>query len=137
MTELIDLRVISFSFCSTVPASVVITGMDRYKGEKVQTFQIRPQQIARAKVAEIASQTYTGKEIRPAVKVQAADSGKALEEDKDYSIVYVNNKTPGKSSVIVRGMGNYTGAQTVSFNIQIPKVTNVKASAYSSSSAQQ
>ena len=115
-------------------ASVVITGMDRYKGEKVQTFQIRPQQIARAKVAEIASQTYTGKEIRPTVKVQAADSGKALEEDKDYSIVYVNNKTPGKSSVIVRGMGNYTGAQTVSFNIQIPKVTNVKASAYSSSS---
>lgn len=115
-------------------ASVIVTGKGRYKGQKVQAFQIRPQQIARATVSQIADQVFNGQEIHPSLQVQAAEAGKALEEGKDYTLVYVNCKTPGKSSIIIRGMGNYTGAQTVSFQIRVPKVAGVKVSGYGSNS---
>ncbi len=134
LTEGVDYSVSYRDNINAGTASVVITGMDRYKGEKVQTFQIRPMQIARAQVSAIADQTYNGQEIHPAVQVQSADGSIALTADTDYTLVYVNSKTPGKASVIVRGMGNYTGAQTVSFNILVPKLSGVKVSGYGSAS---
>lgn len=134
LTEGVDYSVSYRDNINAGTASVVITGMDRYKGEKVQEFQIRPMQIARAQVSAIADQTYNGQEIHPAVQVQPADGGEALTEETDYTLVYVNSRTPGKASVIVRGMGNYTGAQTVNFNILVPRLSGVKVSGYGSTS---
>ena len=51
----------------------------------------------------------------------------------DYTVVHLNNKNPGKASVVLKGSGNYTGTLTVNYNIIVPKVTGVKVSSYTSS----
>ncbi len=112
--------------------TITITGINRYRGTRNVTFKIVPQNISRASVTNIGVQTYTGKDITPAVQV--TNGGKALNNGKDYQISYVDNKYPGTGRVIVRGDGNYTGTQTINFNIIVPGVTGVKASKYTASS---
>ena len=83
--------------------------------------------IGKAKVSDVKDQVYTGKKIIPKVIVKL--DGKKLKTGKDYKLSYKNNKNIGAASVIVTGIGNYTGKQTVSFNI-IPKpvtLSSVKA----------
>ena len=61
------------------------------------------------------SYTYTGKAIKPTVKVSV--NGVALESGTDYKIAYSNNVNPGKASVKVTGMGLYSGSVTKTFQI--------------------
>ncbi len=58
---------------------------------------------------------YTGKAISPAVEVY--DSGRLLKAGTDYTVKYKNNIKAGKASIILTMKGNYTGTQTVSFDI--------------------
>ncbi len=78
----------------------------------------------------IPNQEYTGKAIKPAVKVY--DGTKLLENKRDYTIKYINNKNiADKSSekaptVIITGKGNYNGTIIENFTIvpmSIDKVT--------------
>lgn len=93
-------------------------------------------------VQEILAQSYTGKAIKPAVTVYAADGKTRLKLKKDYTVTYKNNinadvrreETPqggiGESLsdtsqgfdsalpyVIIQGKGNYTGTVYVNFHI--------------------
>ena len=72
----------------------------------------------------IPDQIYTGKEIRPEVKVTS--NGHPLKEEQDYDIVYQNNIEVGKASITVTGKGAYAGEQTIEFNIVYKKLTAVK-----------
>lgn len=72
----------------------------------------------------IPDQIYTGKEIRPEVKVTS--NGQPLKEGQDYDIVYQNNIEVGKASITVTGKGVYAGEQTIEFNIVYKKLTAVK-----------
>ncbi len=132
LTEGVDYTVSYRDNVEAGTASIVITGIEKYQGQKIVNFQIMPRQLGRAEISQAADQIYNGKKTYPKVKVSM--SGKVLTEGTDYSLVYVNNKNPGKANIIVRGIGNYGGAQTVSFNIRVPKLTGVKASKYDSSS---
>ena len=85
--------------------TITITGINRYRGTRNVTFKIVPQNISRASVTNIGVQTYTGKDITPAVQV--TNGGKALNNGKDYQISYLDNKYPGTGRVIVRGDVNY------------------------------
>lgn len=58
--------------------------------------------------------TYTGKAIKPAVKVY---DGETLLTNKNYSVSYKNNTKTGEASVVITGKGNYTGSCTKSFKI--------------------
>ena len=73
-------------------------------------------------VSPIPDQVYTGKEIKPEIKVY--DGTKLLTPDVDYKITkYANNKTAAGSdsdkppTLTVSGKGNYTGTDTVTFSI--------------------
>lgn len=46
-----------------------------------------------------------------------ADGTYVLKEGVDYTLRYTNNKVPGKASVVITGMGNYSGSVTKSFTI--------------------
>ena len=59
--------------------------------------------------------TYTGEAIKPAISVY--DKTTLLTEKTDYSITYKNNTKAGTATVIVTGRGNYSGKETVSFDI--------------------
>ncbi|MDE6363236.1 MAG: hypothetical protein K2L86_03065 [Lachnospiraceae bacterium] len=72
-------------------ASVTITGKGAYAGTRRLTFSIAKKKLGSAAIQPIKDQTYTQKEIRPAVKV--LDGKKTLKpgEGKDYTIRYGNN----------------------------------------------
>ena len=64
----------------------------------------------------IKNYDYTGEEIKPEVIIK--DGTKILTENTDYSLTYINNKEVGKASIIIKGIGNYTGTVTKTFNIK-------------------
>lgn len=113
-------------------ATITITGINKYRGSKSVTFKIIPQNISRATVSSVADQIYTKTDIKPSVQV--SKDGALLQEGRDYKVGYADNRYPGTGKVIVHGDGNYTGSQAVNFKIEVPKVTGVKASKYTSSS---
>lgn len=60
---------------------------------------------------------YNGGEIYPTVTVTNPDTGEVLEYDTDYTLDYEDNINPGTASVIVTGLGDYTGTRTVNYSI--------------------
>lgn len=79
--------------------------------------------IAKASISKVKDVVYTGKGVKPTVKVTY--NGARLTLNKDYKVSYNSNKEIGKASIIVTGLGSYTGTSKVSFNI-LPKKINVK-----------
>lgn len=79
--------------------------------------------IASATVGNISNKVFNNKQKKPAVKVRVG--GTLLKAGQDYTLTYKNNKKPGKATVVITGIGNYTGTKQVSFNIT-PKKTAVK-----------
>jgi len=71
-------------------ATVTITGKGDYTGTVTASFRIIPASLTKAKVAAIKAQTYSGKAIKPTVKVTL--SGKALKKGTDYTVAYKNNR---------------------------------------------
>ena len=59
---------------------------------------------------------YTGSPITPRVTVK--DSWKTLKQGKDYTVAYRNNIKRGKASILIKGIGNYKGQKTISFQIR-------------------
>ena len=66
-------------------------------------------------ISAIPDQTYTGKEITPAVTVK--DGTKTLQKDVDYTVAYSNNIKVGTATVTITGKGEYTGTATTTFQI--------------------
>lgn len=56
----------------------------------------------------LGSKTYTGKAITLAPTV-TDENGQPLEADKDYTLIYTNNKAVGMATVTAQGLGTYTG----------------------------
>ncbi len=104
-------------------ATITIEGVGNYTGTKVITFGIF-KDISLLEFNEIKNYAYTGKEITPTVKVKDGDT--TLKKDMDYSISYVNNKDYGEASIVITGMGYYTGEKVLYFGIVPKKVTNIK-----------
>lgn len=99
-------------------ADVTVKGKGDYKNfsNKVK-FTIVTKNISSATVAAIADQTYTGSSITPELIV--TDGTKLLYENKDYIVVYSNNKREGTATVKISGIGNYSGSITTEFQIVI------------------
>ena len=85
-----------------------------YKNEGQATKEIRAENIN-----PITNQKFTGKEIKPKVKVVV--DGNELFEGNDYIVKYHNNinVTTGenKAKAIVEGIGSYSGSIEVTFDI--------------------
>lgn len=79
--------------------------------------------ISKSSVSKVSRQTYYGKNITPYVTVKY--NSKTLSKGRDYNIVYKNNKKPGKASIIIQGIGDYSGTKTANFVI-VPKSPTVK-----------
>lgn len=66
----------------------------------------------------IETQIYTGKAIKPEIKIY--DGAVLLSEGKDYTLSYKNNTKPGTAQIIIKGKGNYVKTITMEFEI-LPK----------------
>ena len=122
-------------------AKVTITGKGNYKGTREVTFNIVTEGASEPKPEpdpdpdpepdptppkeglwfEIIQEEeqpfcYTGKAIKPAVKVYEGEQELGT---KDYKISYSNNKNAGtEAKITVSGKGNYTGKDTICFTIE-------------------
>ena len=102
-------------------AKILIQGMFGYNEETSRTFTIDRRDIAAAyeagevKIADIANQVYTSRQITPAISVtdDATPAKTDLVEGTDYTTNYdinVDVATGGK--VTINGIGNYIGTTT-------------------------
>ena len=106
---------------------ITVTGKGNFTGARTVSLTITEAKLlSKCKVTAIKNQTYTGTAITPEPVVK--DGKTTLVKDTDYSVSYDNNKEIGKASVILTGMGKYTGVKRVDFQI-VPAVAFNKAKA--------
>lgn len=86
---------------------------------KAETIAAKQVTLAKSKY------TYTGKSIKPAVKV-VNKAGKTLKAGTDYTVAYSGNKKVGTAKVVVTLKNHYSGKITKTFTIN-PKSVSVKS----------
>ena len=106
-------------------ATAAIVGKGNYEGTVSTKFTINPVSIESARVT-VPDQNYTGKALRPELKVEFDSC--TLEEGKDYTVSYSDNVNIGTANVLIEGKGNYTGSISASFSIVAPKYSVVVTS---------
>ena len=107
-------------------ATITIKGIGNYKGTKKVSYTIVKRSIRSVTCHYKKTKSYTGRWVKPNVTLKV---GKVkLEKNRDYTLVYRNNLQIGKASVVIQGMGNFTGKKTISFKIvpQTPKIQKLK-----------
>lgn len=121
---------IKYENCTKVgTASIVIVGKGAYKGSKRINFKILP--VANVSQAGItldvpsAGVAYTGKPHTPKCTVNYL--GTELKENKDYKLSYQNNNKAGTATVVITGMGAYTGTAKKTFKIQQNDISGLSA----------
>ena len=96
--------------------SVDINGIGDYSGTATQTFTIAPGSVSELTISGIVDKTYNRKAQTQAVVIKDGDV--TLVNGTDYSVSYKNNTNAGTASVIITGIGNYTGSVTKTFKIK-------------------
>jgi murein DD-endopeptidase MepM/ murein hydrolase activator NlpD len=66
--------------------------------------------------------TYDGKDKKPSVTSVKVNS-KTLKSGTDFKVTYQNCKNVGTGSVVITGIGDYTGSKTVTFSIKLATPT--------------
>lgn len=106
--------------------NVTVSGTgENYIGSKTVTYTVREvNDINKAKCDSIEKQSYTGDPIKPEISLYTVTgSGKSavrsnLTEGTDYEIVgYYDNVKKGTASVIINGIGIYSGSKKLTFKI--------------------
>ena len=103
-------------------AKIIITGIGNYSGTKEVTFTITARSISGVTVAAIPAQSYTGSAIEPLPEI--TDLTITLVIGTDFTVAYLNNVAVGTATLILTGMGNYTGTKEISFSIQPPTLAD-------------
>ena len=98
-------------------ANVTVTGKGDYDlFSSSANFTIVTRSIYGGSISSISDQNYTGYEITPSIKVRV--NGKLLTEGVDYTATYYNNIAIGTATVQVKGIRNYSGVLTGTFEIR-------------------
>jgi hypothetical protein len=102
--------------------NVRIEGLGNYSGTLTESYRIIQKSIKSATVS-VASQTYTGSEIKPSKSdIIVKIDGKQLSDDEYEITGYTNNTKVGTASLTIHATSNnYGGTKTVKF-----KITQIK-----------
>ncbi len=68
-------------------------------------------------VSKVVTQIYSGKSILPPIKLTY--TGITLVKGRDYTVSYTNNKNIGTATIIITGIGKYTGIVKRTFKITV------------------
>ncbi|MCI9167303.1 MAG: hypothetical protein HFH01_03780 [Dorea sp.] len=98
-------------------------------GVKTVKFRILPADITKCELNAPKSADYTGKQVKPDVKLEF--EGKKLVSKKDYRLTYSNNINKGTAGIQIEGIGNFTGSRTVKFTIRFGTPAIKVTSSYS------
>ena len=94
---------------------IVVYGKGNFNGTMRLQFRIFGKGVENATVSEIPDQVYDGNAKTPPITVTL--DGVKLKEGTDYTVEYVNNTEKGTATVIIRGIGNYSGVTEKTFKI--------------------
>ncbi len=95
---------------------IIVRGKGNYTGEKTVLLTITDNElISKAAVKGIKNKPYTGQKIEQEFVVKHGQ--KVLAEGVDYTTAYADNTDIGTASVIITGMGAYSGTKKVTFRI--------------------
>ena len=89
--------------------------------------------ISKASIEPISTQTYTGNSIEPAVNVKYGN--KKLKKGVDYTLEYSNGIKVGTATATIKGIGNYTGKNSVTYKIASVAISKANISKISSQKA--
>ncbi len=115
LVEGVDYEIRYFENVNSGYGTIVIYGMGNFCGTQRVQFRIFGKSLENATVSIISDQTYTGNEITPVVAVALGDI--VLVKDVDYTVKYENNVEKGVATVVISGIGNYSGVVKQTFNI--------------------
>lgn len=119
-TDVANLEVTTGRYFNNVnagTASFCIEGVFPYTiGRKSCTFQINPAPLSGSLNLATDSYVYNGQQFCPEWTF-TNESYSTLEEGKDYSVTYTDNRYPGTAKVTVKGKSNYTSEITKTFFI--------------------
>ena len=73
--------------------------------------------LSDVRVYELNDKPYTGKPVTQDPEVCTSQYSIKLKEGTDYTVSYQNNVEVGTATVIIRGIGRYTGSTTKTFKI--------------------
>ena|GEM_PF-4919156 len=115
LQEGVDYEINYFDNVNSGYGIMVIYGMGNFCGTQRIQFKIFGKNLENAIVSEIPDQIYTGVEIAPEISVTL--DGVTLIKDTDYAVKYENNVDKGVATVVISGIGNYSGVVKKTFNI--------------------
>ena len=106
-------------------AYVIIKGKGSYSGTVKRSFTIKPAIIYKqCTFYKIASQYYTGSQIKPVPKIKNGTT--TLKNGTDFTLTYQNNVNKGTAKVCIKGKGNYSGSCSLTFSITARPVSTLK-----------
>lgn len=106
-------------------AYVIIKGKGSYSGTVKRSFTIKPAIIYKqCTFYKIASQYYTGSQIKPVPKIKNGTT--TLKNGTDFTLTYQNNVNKGTAKVYIKGKGNYSGSYSLTFSITARPVSTLK-----------
>lgn len=106
-------------------AYVIIKGKGSYSGTVKRSFTIKPAIIYKqCTFYKIASQYYTGSQIKPVPKIKNGTT--TLKNGTDFTLTYQNNVNKGTAKVYIKGKGNYSGSCSMTFSITARPVSTLK-----------
>ena len=106
-------------------ATITITGIGNYKGVITYQFSIVPCPISEVTISELGTYYYTGSPVEP--ELILIREGTELILGQDYTVVYFNNiaASTNLASIVITGLGNYTGSITIRFDILPLSITDL------------
>ena len=100
---------------------ISVNGVGNFTGEFTKIYEWPS--LAKA-TFKVSSKTYTGAAFTPEPTVKLGDT--VLVKDTDYTISYKNNVNAGQATVIIQGIGQYTGTAEKTFTIKPRSIKKVK-----------
>lgn len=120
-----DYREESFCEINETGYNVIITGKGNFKGtSSFKEIITGKTLITKAKLDKIPDQPYTGS--KPELDVSLKYGKDTLVKDTDYTVSYDDYEEVGTASVIITGIGNYSGVMTKTFKITGIPMSKVK-----------
>lgn len=109
-------------------ASIIIKGINGYDGGTTVEFQIIPRSIIRCDFDNVVEKVYAGKATSQDIVI--SDGDRRLQPNKDYTLSYTDNASPGIATLEVSGINNYGGIKTIHYVISVSNTTAVRAQGY-------
>lgn len=117
LTKNLDFDAVYSDNINAGTAKVSVTGKGEFEMYASKAnFTILTKSLDSAYIYLIPSQAYTGREIKPEIRMVIG--GKTLREGIDFTVTYFDNVSPGTACARISGKGNYSGYKTVDFEIE-------------------